>query len=117
MDTSFTTIEVLPEIVDAVGDKIEVYVDGGIRRGTDVLKALALGARCVLVGRAPIWGLAVGGEGGVRTVLEMLRDELGRAMAACGLPTIDSIDISVLGTVSPLMSTLPQPQGFRLPQH
>ena len=116
VDTSFTTIEVLPEIVDAVGGKIEVYVDGGIRRGTDVLKALALGAMAVLVGRAPIWGLAVDGEAGVRTVLKMLRDELDRTMGACGRPTIDSIDISVLGTASPLMSVLPQPQGFKLPQ-
>ena len=106
VDTAFSGIEVLPEIVDAVDGQLEVYMDGGIRRGTDVLKALALGARAVLVGRAPVWGLAVDGEAGVRTVLQMLRDELDMAMGACGRPTIDTIDISLLGMVSPLIPHL-----------
>jgi isopentenyl diphosphate isomerase/L-lactate dehydrogenase-like FMN-dependent dehydrogenase len=78
------TIEVLPEVVDAVGGKIEVLLDGGIRRGTDVLVALALGARAVLVGRPVLWGLAVGGEAGARHVLELLRAELELALALCG---------------------------------
>ena len=62
LDTTFTTIEVLPEIVEAANGDIEVYMDGGIRRGTDIVKALALGARAVLIGRPLFWGLAVDGE-------------------------------------------------------
>ena len=116
LDTTFASIEVLPEVVAAVDGRLEVYLDGGIRRGTDVLKALALGARAVLIGRPLFWGLAVDGEAGLRTVLQMLRDELDISMGMCGRPTIDSIDISLLGTVSPLVSVLPQPQDLRLPQ-
>lgn len=116
LDTTFASIEVLPEVVAAVDGRLEVYLDGGIRRGTDVLKALALGARAVLVGRPLFWGLAADGEPGLRTVLQMLKDELDMAMAMCGRPTIDSIDISLLGTVSPLMSVLSPPEGVRLPQ-
>ena len=65
LDTTVTTAEVISEIVDAVGKTAEVYVDGGIRRGTDIVKALALGARAVLLGRPPLWGLSVGGADGV----------------------------------------------------
>lgn len=115
LDTTFASIEVLPEVVEAVDGRVEVYLDGGIRRGTDVLKALALGARAVLIGRPLFWGLAVNGETGLRAVLEMLRDELDMAMGMCGRPTIESIDLSLLGTVSPLLSVLQQPQGLRLP--
>jgi 4-hydroxymandelate oxidase len=78
------TIEVLGEIVDAVEGRTEVLVDGGIRRGTDVVKALALGATAVLAGRAPIWGLACAGEQGVRQVLELLRDEVELALQLLG---------------------------------
>jgi 4-hydroxymandelate oxidase len=109
LDTTFASIEVLPEVVDAVDGRVEVYLDGGIRRGTDVLKALALGARAVLIGRPLFWGLAVDGEAGLRTVLTMLRDELEMAMGMCGRPTIESIDKSLLGTVSPLASVLSPP--------
>ena len=116
LDTTFASIEVLPEVVAAVNGQLEVYLDGGIRRGTDVLKALALGARAVLIGRPLYWGLAVDGEAGLRTVLQMLWDELDIAMGMCGRPTIDCIDISLLGTVSPLVSVLPHPQDLRLPQ-
>ena len=115
LDTTFASIEVLPEVVEAVDGRCEVYLDGGIRRGTDVLKALALGARAVLIGRPLFWGLAVDGEAGVRTILQMLRDELEMAMSMCGRPTIASIDRSVLGTVSPLLSVLHPPQGLQLP--
>jgi 4-hydroxymandelate oxidase len=115
LDTTFASIEVLPEVVDAVQGQCEVYLDGGIRRGTDVLKALALGARAVLIGRPLFWGLAVDGEAGVRAVLEMLRDELEMAMGMCGRPTIQSIDRSLLGVVSPLLSVLQPPSGLRLP--
>ena len=86
LDTTPATILVLPEIVDAVAGAVEVYVDGGIRRGTDVLKAIAYGARAVLVGRPILWGLAVGGEAGVKFVLEMLRQEFDLAMALSALP-------------------------------
>jgi 4-hydroxymandelate oxidase len=91
LDTTPATISVLPEIVDAVGGKVEVYVDGGIRRGTDVLKAIACGARAVLIGRPVLWGLASGAEAGVKYVLEMLRQEFDLAMALCGCPTLSSI--------------------------
>lgn len=81
LDTTPATISVLPGIVDSVAAAAEVYVDGGIRRGTDILKAMAYGARAVLVGRPILWGLAVGGEAGVKSVLEMLRQEFDLAMA------------------------------------
>jgi len=116
LDTTFASVEVLPEVVEAVNGQVEVYLDGGIRRGTDVLKALALGARAVLVGRPLFWGLAVDGEAGLRAVLQMLRDELEMAMGMCGRPTIQSIDLSLLGTMSPLLSVLHPPQGLRFPQ-
>ena len=82
------TLDALPEIVEAVGGRCEVYVDGGIHRGTDVVKALALGARAAFAGRAIVSGLAVGGEAGVRDVLTMLRDEieLGLALLGCTRP-------------------------------
>jgi 4-hydroxymandelate oxidase len=91
LDTTPTTISVLPEIVDAVAGGVEIYVDGGIRRGTDVLKALAYGARAVLVGRPILWGLAVGGEAGVKFVLERLRQEFDLAMALSGCPSLTAI--------------------------
>ena len=78
------TLDSLPEVVEAVAGRAEVYVDGGIRHGTDVAKALALGARAVLAGRAPIFGLAAGGEAGVRHVLELLRHELALALCLLG---------------------------------
>jgi len=78
------TLDALPEVVEAVAGRVEVYVDGGIRRGTDVAKALALGARAVLAGRAPMYGLAAAGEDGVRHVLELLRDELTLALCLLG---------------------------------
>ena len=82
------TIQMLPEIVEAVGDRAEVYIDGGVRRGTDVLKCLALGARAVFIGRPIFWGLSVGGEDGMRHVLDILRTELDIAMGLCGLADV-----------------------------
>ncbi len=96
LDGAPSTIEVLPEIVDAVGAKIPVLIDGGFRRGTDILKALAIGAKAVLVGRPPLWGLGAFGDAGVRRVLEILRTELAWAMALAGRPTIASIDRSLI---------------------
>ncbi|TML64593.1 MAG: alpha-hydroxy-acid oxidizing protein [Actinobacteria bacterium] len=78
------TLDALPEVVEAVEGRVEVYLDGGIRRGTDVAKALALGARATLAGRAVLWGLAVGGEEGARHVLELLRDEIRLALSLLG---------------------------------
>jgi isopentenyl diphosphate isomerase/L-lactate dehydrogenase-like FMN-dependent dehydrogenase len=87
LDGVAATLDILPEVVDAVGDRCEVLMDGGIRRGTDVVTALALGARAVLVGRAPLWGLAVGGEAGARHVLELLGAEVELALTLLGCRT------------------------------
>ena len=92
LDGAVTSIEALSEIVDAVAGRCEVYLDGGIRRGTDIFKALALGARAVLVGRPILWGLAVDGASGVQQVLSILHTELERAMKLAGCPTIASIN-------------------------
>jgi 4-hydroxymandelate oxidase len=91
LDTAITGLAALPDIAATVGDQILVMVDGGIRRGTDVLKALALGARAVMVGRPVLWGLAVDGEAGARRVLELLRNELDLAMALAGAPRLADI--------------------------
>jgi isopentenyl diphosphate isomerase/L-lactate dehydrogenase-like FMN-dependent dehydrogenase len=89
-------LDMLPEVVEAVGDRVEVLMDGGVRRGTDVLTALALGARAVLVGRPVLWGLACGGEAGVRRVLDLLHEEVRLAMTLLGTPTPDDVSASRL---------------------
>lgn len=91
LDTCVATVDALGPIADAVGDRLEVLVDGGVRRGTDVLKALALGAKAVLLGRPVLWGLAAGGEGGVTSMLELMRRELDLAMALAGCPAIRDV--------------------------
>ncbi len=91
LDAVAPTAELLPEVVDAVAGRLEVYVDGGIRRGSDVVKALALGARAALAGRAPLWGLACDGETGARRVLELLREEIELALALCGCTAPGSV--------------------------
>ena len=96
LDTAPPTCEVLPHVVETAGDLCEIYVDGGIRRGNDVLKAIALGARAVLVGRPILWGLVVTGEQGATDVLEILRRELDEAMLLCGCTTLRDIDASLL---------------------
>lgn len=96
LDFAPATIDVLPRVVEAVNGKIPVLVDGGIRWGTDVLKALALGATAVMVGRPILWGLAANGEAGVLRVLEILRNELSTAMALAGCPTLASMDRSLV---------------------
>jgi 4-hydroxymandelate oxidase len=96
LDTVSATIDALPFIVERVAGRIPVLVDGGIRRGTDVLKALALGASAVLIGRPYVYGLAVGGADGVSRVIDILRSELEVAMALTGCPTIGSINRFVL---------------------
>ena len=96
LDSAIASIEALPEVVESVNGGCEVYLDGGIRRGTDILKALALGARAVLVGRPTLWGLAANGADGVSHVLELLRTELEVAMALSGHPTLESLDRSLV---------------------
>jgi len=91
LDGASATLDALPAVAEAVGDRGEVLVDGGIRRGQHVMKALALGARAVLVGRPAVWGLAAGGEDGVRTVLGLLQQELSLAMALAGVPNVAAI--------------------------
>ncbi len=91
VDTAPATIDVLASITDAVGDRVEVLVDGGIRRGTDIVKALALGARAVQVGRPVLWGLAVAGEQGVADMLDILHREFDLAMALTGCRSVSEI--------------------------
>jgi 4-hydroxymandelate oxidase len=88
LDTAPATAHALPRIADAVGADLPLLVDGGIRRGTDVLKAVALGARAVLIGRPVAWALASAGAMGVAQVIRLLRDELEMAMALCGCATL-----------------------------
>lgn len=96
LDGSVATANALQEIAQSVGSSLEIYVDGGIRRGSDVLKALALGARAVLIGRPYLWGLAVDGQAGVSRVLDLLSRELDLCMALAGRPTIPDIDRELL---------------------
>ena len=96
LDTVPATIEMLPDVVDVIGGRAEVFLDGGIRRGTDVLKALALGARAVLIGRPYAWALAADGEAGVQRVLELLRDELQNALVACGCPSVREVPTTLV---------------------
>lgn len=96
LDGAIASIDALSEVVAAVGDQVDVLVDGGIRRGTDVLKALALGAKAVLLGRPVLWGLTLAGEAGVKHVLELLRDELDLAMALSGCAKLQDIDSSLV---------------------
>jgi len=91
LDTAIASVRALPEVAEAVAGRAEVLLDGGVRRGTDVIKAIALGARAVLVGRPVVWGLAAAGESGARRVLELLRAEVDLAMALCGCPTVGDI--------------------------
>jgi 4-hydroxymandelate oxidase len=96
LDTALATIDALPEIVEDVQGRVPVLVDGGIRRGTDVVKALALGANAVLIGRPYLYGLAVGGADGVARCVEILVKELEMAMMLCGIKDIDGIDESII---------------------
>ena len=96
LDGAAASIEALPAVVAAVGGRIPVLVDGGVRRGSDVVKALALGAAACLVGRPQLWGLAVAGEAGVAHMLGLYRQEIDRVMGLCGVTTIAAIDNSLL---------------------
>ena len=96
LDTAIPTARALPDVVDAVGSRVPVLVDGGLRSGTDILKALALGASATLVGRPLLWALAVDGSEGVTRLLDQLREELARAMALCGVTSIDELDSDLI---------------------
>ncbi len=104
LDCAEPTASALPHVADAVQGRIPVLVDGGVRRGSDVVKALALGARAVLIGRPFLWGLAVGGQGGVEQVIRHLREELERTLALIGARTIAEVDRDRL-------CELPMPRG------
>ena len=99
LDGVAASLDALPEVVEAVGDGAEVLLDGGVRRGTDVVKALALGARAVLVGRAALYGLAVAGAGGVERVLTLLREEVALALKLCGCASPVDVARSNVGRV------------------
>jgi (S)-mandelate dehydrogenase len=96
LDSEVAPIEVLADVVAAVGRRLEVMLDGGFRRGTDIAKALALGARAVLLGRAPLYGLAAGGEVGAARAIQILRAELDRTLALLGCPNIGALSPDVL---------------------
>lgn len=96
LDSAIAALDALPAVADAVGDRAEVLVDGGIRRGTDVIKALALGARATLIGRPVLWGLAAAGETGARHVLDLLRAELELDLLLCGLKSVQDVPRSLL---------------------
>ena len=99
LDGAPSSIAALPRIVDAVGGDIEVMFDGGIRTGADVLRALALGARSCLIGRAYIYGLGASGEAGVSKAIKIIRDELDVSMALCGVNSSRQIDRRVIAEV------------------
>jgi 4-hydroxymandelate oxidase len=99
LDTVQASVDALPAVIDAVGERIDVLVDSGIRRGTDVLKALALGARAVLVGRPLLWGLAVDGANGAANVIEILLAELRTALALAGAPRCTDLDRSFIASI------------------
>jgi 4-hydroxymandelate oxidase len=96
LDGVSSTCDALPDVVDAVAGSVPITVDGGIRRGTDVIRAISMGATAVLVGRPYLWALAVDGEAGVRSMLGMLRSEITLAMALLGRPSIAMLDRSVI---------------------
>jgi 4-hydroxymandelate oxidase len=96
LDAAAATIEVLPSIADTVAGRIPVLVDGGIRRGSDIVKAIASGADAVLLGRPILWGLAIAGQGGVEAIMRLLADELDLTMALCGAPDLSAITPDLL---------------------
>jgi 4-hydroxymandelate oxidase len=98
LDTLPATIDALPQVADKVAGRMPVFVDGGIRRGTDVVKALALGANAVFIGRPYLYGLAAAGEAGVTKVINILQREFQMAMALTGRTNVSSIDRSVIWT-------------------
>jgi (S)-mandelate dehydrogenase len=116
-DSAPAPIDVLPQVADAVGHRLTVLMDSGVRRGSDVIKALALGAKAVLVGRPTLYGTAAGGEAGAARAIEIFREEIDRAMAHLGCRSVGEIDrqclSSAVGTVGTQETTAPTPQHRR----
>jgi 4-hydroxymandelate oxidase len=100
LDGTIATLDALPRVVERAAGRVPILMDGGVRRGTDILKALALGARAVLIGRPYLWGLAADGHAGVERVLRILREELELAMALAGCPSVSAITRSIVETES-----------------
>jgi L-lactate dehydrogenase (cytochrome) len=96
LDRVAPSLQILPEVVTAVGDRIEVLLDGGVRRGSDIIKALCLGARAVMVGRAYAYGLGAAGEAGVTRAIEILRTDLVRTLKLLGCPSVGELDQSYI---------------------
>jgi (S)-mandelate dehydrogenase len=95
MDSAAATLDVLPEIAEAVGDKLTLILDSGVRRGSDIVKALALGAKAVLTGRATLYGTAVGGEAGALKAINILKNEADKTMAYTGCRTVDEVSSDI----------------------
>lgn len=116
LDGAVSSVEVLPEIVSAVGSRLAVLVDGGFRRGADIVKALALGADMAFVGRAPLYGATAGGEAGIRRALEILGTEVDRVMALIGCPDVESLtpEYLVLCDRAPVLCS-EKAEAFRAP--
>ena len=112
LDGDVAPLQILSEVADRVGKRLEVMLDGGFRRGTDIAKALALGARAVVLGRAPLYGLAAGGEAGVQRALDILRAELDRTLALLGCPSCEQLSPQFLNqsrpTTRPPMELVPR---------
>ena len=113
LDGTPATIRILPTVAEAVGDQVEVLLDGGVRRGSDVAKALALGARAVMIGRAYLWGLAANGQGGVENVLDILRGGLGSALRGLGHSSVHQLSAADLVIPPGFSRTLGLPLSMR----
>jgi 4-hydroxymandelate oxidase len=99
LDAAVGALDALPAVVDAIGGTAEIFLDGGVRRGTDVVKALALGARAILIGRPVLYGLAVAGEAGVARIFDLLRQELMTAMVLCGVRDVSEIGRELVAAI------------------
>jgi len=106
LDGAPSALDILPDVVAAVGNDIEIIIDGGITRGADVVKALALGANACMIGRAYLYGLAAGGEEGVQKVLDIFDDEVRRVMALIGCQKISDLNPSYLKKLTSIFSSL-----------
>src|SRR5260370_29333355 len=113
LDGLAATIDVLPEIVDAVGNRLEVLLDSGVRRGTDIAKALALGARACLIGRPYLYGLSAAGQPGVELALSMLQKELSRTLTLLGRSSVQELDQTAVRHPSQWSEVPERPRGSR----
>lgn len=111
LDGDPATLSVLPAIADAVGDKVEVYLDGGVRRGSDVVKAVALGARAVLIGRPWLWANAAAGSAGVLAMLESVKGQISDTVGGLGCPSIQALDRSYVSFPDSWLATSPERRG------